>query len=92
MSADNKLDLSVVTEHGPVHSMVRYWNAKVREQPAVRVSREVVIGALQDDPNMKEAVEAIKANIPKGSVVWIVSAESTAKNNQAVVELSVRFG
>lgn len=92
MSADKKMDINVATEHGPVHSMVRFWAAKVREQPAVRMTREDIINALQDDPKMADAVQALKDNVPKGAVVFLVHAESGSQNNQAMVELSVRFG
>lgn len=92
MSADKTIDIEVVTDHGPVHSMVRFWAAKVREQPAVRLTRENVIDALKDDPKMADAVEAIKKNVPKGSVVWMVAAESGTTQAGPLVTMTVRFG
>ena len=92
MSADKKMDINVATEHGPIHSFVRMWAAKVREQPAVRMTREDLIAALQDDPKMAEAVTAIQQNVPKGAVMFLVGAESGTQNTQSMVEISVRFG
>lgn len=92
MSADNKLDLDVFTDNGITHSVIMAWAAKVREQPAVRVTRDQIIEAFKDDPKMVDAVAAIRDNIKKGEVVFITSAESGRTSQGPSVQLSVRFG
>lgn len=92
MSADSILDLDVITDNGVTHSFIRVWAAKVREQPAVRLTREQIVEAFKDDPKMADAVKAVQDNIKKGAVVFVVSAESGSSPQGPSIQLSVRFG
>lgn len=94
MSADNQLEFRISTDDGPMHAMALTWAAKVREQPAIRTTRESVIAAIKHDPKMAEAIEALKTNIPAGSVVWITAAESLPQQGTdgPAVSFAVRFG
>ncbi len=91
MSADNQMDIDVITDNGVTHSMVRMWAAKVQEQPAMRTNREDLLLSFKDDPKMADAMKSVRELIPKGCVVFITRAESGVSKFGPNVQLTVRF-
>jgi hypothetical protein len=91
MSADKYIDIKAKTENGMVYSQFMHWGAKVREQPAVRTTREEVLTILENDPKMAGFVSAIKRDVPKGSVMWIVEAGTGVEGTDHVVHMQARY-
>src|SRR4051794_8108183 len=74
MSADKTLDIKANTDNGNIHALFLKWAADVRGQPAVRVTREDILAAWEQDPKLAGHVAKIKREVPKGSTMWITDA------------------
>jgi hypothetical protein len=92
MSADRQFNLQAKTDNGNIHAVFMQWAAKVKEQPAVRITREDIITAWSQDPNMAGHVARLKREVPKGSTMFITEAASVTSSEGPEVTLTVRYG
>jgi hypothetical protein len=92
MSADKQLEVQAKTDNGPVHSFFMKWAADLRGQPAVRITREDIIAAWEQDPQMAGHVAKLKREVPKGSVMWITEAGTGVSHEGPIVNMTVRYG
>lgn len=93
MSADKELDIKAKTDNGIVHSFVRSWEAELRGKPGHRVTREDVIAAFEQDPQLAGHVAKIKREVPKGATMWISDAGvGSSMEEGSIITVKVRFG
>jgi len=92
MSADITLEVTAKTDNGTTHSFVRMWAAELRGKAGHRITREDLIAALEQDPQLAGHVAKIKREVPKGATMWISEAGSEQSSEGSVVTMTVRYG
>lgn len=92
MSADREIKVNVKTDNGITHSFVRMWEAELRGKPGHRVTREDVIAAWEQDPQLAGHVAKLKREVPKGSTMWLTDAGVGTSEEGPIITCTVRFG
>jgi hypothetical protein len=93
VSADRTLDVKVKTDNGVIHSIVRMWAAELRGKPGHKITREELIAAWEQDPQLAGHVAKVKREVPKGSVMWISEAGTDSSLEEGpIINMTVRYG